>query len=64
MRLSVLPPAQRDFLYGHKAHEEHRENATNAATPLPRNNNRLSTVSQDSAGEEKARIEAHAHAQA
>ncbi|EJD06583.1 aquaporin-like protein [Fomitiporia mediterranea MF3/22] len=23
----VLPPAQRDFLFGHKAHEEHRDNA-------------------------------------
>ena len=47
----VLPPAQRDFLYGHKAHEEHRENAHGRSPERP-----LS----DTGSTQKADIEHHA----
>ncbi|KAL5525799.1 hypothetical protein ACEPAG_7136 [Sanghuangporus baumii] len=30
----VLPPAQRDFLFGHKAHDEHSENTHGLGKPL------------------------------
>lgn len=34
LRSKVLPPAQRDFLFGHKAHEEHSENAHGPGKPM------------------------------
>ena len=50
----VLPPAQRDFLWGHKAHAEHRENTYGP------NSNRLSSNSDYSTNDDKAHVDHHA----
>ena len=47
----VLPPAQRDFLWGHKAHGEHRD-----ARYGP-NANRLPAGSDYSASDDKAHVD-------